>query len=72
MELPPSRRPAGPEDPGPKPLISMTSHQARELRAVTAEHPHSIGVRDEGDAWVAVLLYDPEGRVVDERLLPPV
>lgn len=72
MDLPPTRTPGGPEDPGPKPIVTMTTHQAREFRRLTAEHGTSVGVRDEGDGWVAVVLYGVDNEVLDDVALPPI
>lgn len=69
--LPPSRRPTGPEDPGPKPRIHLTRAQLDALAEAVEGHRFGASLVDEGEAWLRVELVDQEGELVGRRHLPP-
>lgn len=72
MELPPSRVPSGPGDPGPKTTVKLSPNQLRELWEFAGRHPCTIGIQDTGQAYLVALLYDPEAKAVEKHLLYPI
>jgi hypothetical protein len=79
-----AKRPTGPEDPTPGPEVGLTADQAWELVALLgARRPYrkdsllhrrkgSVRLVDRGAAYVEVRLLDPEGEVIEKRLLFPL
>jgi hypothetical protein len=60
-----------PFDGTPKPTVTISAVGMRALREISGDHPYGVGIADEGEAYMTVLLYDAEGKVIDYRTVFP-
>jgi hypothetical protein len=57
-------------DNGPKPFMILEKSQLLRLRDFAIEHPGDLALIDEGSGYARVVLFGPDGEVVDSQVLP--